>query len=65
MYHGIYGVATMTISYNIYCDKNYYGPNCTGYCQATYNDTGLYECDEQGNLIYISISNSGIELLRR
>ena len=50
VYHGYYNVATMTISYNIYCDRNYYGPNCTEYCQTIYNDTGLYECDEQGRL---------------
>ena len=51
VYHGYYKVANMTISYKIYCDRNYYGPNCTEYCQTIYNDTGLYECDEQGRLI--------------
>ena len=48
---GEIGIATLTTSYRVYCDDNYYGPNCEVYCQMTYNSTGLYQCDEQGNLL--------------
>lgn len=53
VYQGHFGSATIALSYHVYCDENYYGPYCEVYCQTTHNDTGLYKCDKQGNLVFI------------
>ena len=50
IYQGENGVAELSSSYRVYCDSNYYGQNCEVYCQTVYNDSGLYECDDQGDL---------------
>ncbi|KAL9975606.1 hypothetical protein ACROYT_G012787 [Oculina patagonica] len=39
--------STMTVKYNIQCNANYYGPNCTKYCIAHDDDVaGHYTCDK-------------------
>ncbi len=50
-YSGLLGHAVFNMSFRLVCSANYYGDNCSKFCEGRYNDLGHYRCDEQGNIV--------------
>ena len=50
---GEYGRVSLTLSYTLRCENNYYGDNCTMYCiPQDDDDNGHYTCDsETGEIV--------------
>ena len=49
-YTGIYNISGLgfDMSFRVQCSENYYGPNCTTFCESVQN---LYTCDSGGSRI--------------
>ena len=51
MYTGVYNILSdlgFDMSFRVQCSENYYGPNCTTFCESVQN---LYTCDSGGSRI--------------
>ena len=49
-YTGIYNIAGLgfDMSFRVQCSENYYGPNCTTFCEPM---EGLYTCNSEGRIV--------------
>lgn len=47
-------VSTLSYKYRVLCGANYYGRNCTIYCQARNDYHGHYGCDGDGRIYCLS-----------
>ena len=51
-YLGTYSIANLTLAYEFHCANNYFGSDCTVYCEDTDSDVdGHFLCDENGNKV--------------
>ena len=50
-YSGLLGHAVFDMAFRLSCSANYYGDDCSKFCQSRYDDLGHYTCDEQGNIV--------------
>ena len=41
----------VNLSYRLSCIENYYGGDCSVFCEARDDDSGHYTCDAQGNIV--------------
>ena len=44
---GEHGRVSLTLSYTLQCESNYYGSNCTKYCIPQDDNNGHYTCDNK------------------
>ena len=49
-YTGIHNISQLAMSFQVNCSENYYGSNCTTFCEAK---EGVYNCDSNGNIICV------------
>ena len=42
---------SLEASFDMKCDRNYYGSQCDIFCQSRDDESGHYTCDSQGNMI--------------
>ena len=49
-YTGIYNISQLAMSFQVNCSENYYGSNCTTFCEAK---EGVYNCDSNGNIVCV------------
>ena len=51
-YTGIYNISGLgfDMSFRVQCSENYYGPNCTTFCEPV---EGVYTCDSEGRVVCI------------
>jgi len=55
-YSGRYNAATLQLSFRVQCSQNFYGSDCTTFCEPQSSDTlGHFTCDSNGN----RVCNSG------
>ena len=49
-YTGIYNISGLgfDMSFRVQCTENYYGPNCTTFCEPM---EGVYTCDSEGRIV--------------
>ena len=49
-YTGIYNISGLgfDMSFRVQCSENYYGPNCTTFCEPV---EGVYTCDNEGRVV--------------
>ena len=52
-YTGVYNITDLgfDMSFNVQCSENYYGPNCTTFCDPI---EGVYTCDREGRVVCIN-----------
>ncbi len=50
-YSGLLGHAMFSMAFRLACAANYYGANCSKFCEHRYNNLGHYRCDAQGDII--------------
>ena len=48
-YTGQHGQGSITLQFQVVCNANYYGSNCTTYCVATDDNLGHYTCASDGS----------------
>lgn len=48
-YEGDYKLAIISLSFQVICAENYYGPDCGTYCRLMDDDPGHYTCCSEGN----------------
>ena len=41
----------MNVSFRVVCTENFYGPNCSTYCQPQNDTRGRYTCDSEGDIV--------------
>ena len=46
---GDYGIASVTLSFQVECDTDFYGSNCATFCQDTDDESGHYSCNGDGS----------------
>ena len=49
-YTGIYNISQLAISFQVECSENYYGSDCTTFCEAV---EGVYNCDGNGSIVCV------------
>ena len=50
IYTGIYNISQLAMSFQVNVSENYYGLNCTTFCEAK---VGVYNCDSNGNIVCV------------
>ena len=50
IYTGIYNISQLAMSFQVNVSENYYGSNCTTFCEAK---EGVYNCDSNGNIVCV------------
>ena len=56
-YTGIYNISGLGLdmSFRVQCSENYYGPNCTTFCESLKN---VYTCDsESGSIVCLKVNH--------
>ena len=53
-YTGIYNIPDLgfDMSFRVHCSENYYGPNCTKFCESSPMES-VYTCDSEGSIICV------------
>ena len=65
-YNGLHEQGSITLQFQVVCNANYYGSNCTTFCVATDNTMGHYTCASDGSKQCLSgWSNSAGNCLTR
>ena len=49
-YTGIYNISQLAMSFQVNCSENYYGSDCTTFCEAV---EGVYNCDGNGSIVCV------------
>ena len=49
-YTGIYNISQLAVSFQVECSENYYGSDCTTFCEAV---EGVYNCDGNGSIVCV------------
>ena len=49
-YDGIHNISQLAISFQVQCSENYYGSDCTTFCEAV---EGVYNCDSNGSIVCV------------
>ena len=54
-YTGIYNIPGLgfDMSFRVQCSENYYGPNCTTFCESV---EGVYTCDNEGRVVCVYVN---------
>ena len=48
---GAHSIASVTLSFQVECDTDFYGSNCATFCQDTDDESGHYLCNGDGSKV--------------
>lgn len=54
IYTGAAQYAQMELSFRVMCTENFYGQDCSKFCEARNDSAGHYTCDAQGNRVCLT-----------